>query len=471
MNAPLIWIVFPVIVSVILFSLNARRYVVVGLATGSNLFLVLLGLMIPIDRLIKLGPWAFEISSTLMVFGRRFVITDSDARLVVFLYFFAAFWFFGAGVIRAHRLFIPIGQCIVALAVAAISVEPFLYAGLLAEVVVLLSVPMLVPPGRRVGQGVLRYLIFQTMALPFVLYAGWVSAGVEANPANQRLLQQGVVLLGLGFAFWLAVFPFHSWVPILVGEAQPYVSGFLLSLLQTVVLLLMLGFLDSFAWLRNFSILSRVLQLIGTIMVASAGIMAAFQRDIARLFGQAVILESGFALLALSVPGYQGAEVFAGFFAGRLLALALWALALSNLAAEGVSFDFDHLKGLLHRLPLTGMAVVLSVFSIAGLPLLASFPVRLMLFDRLIPEAANAAVWVVIGCLGMLIGGIRAMMVLAYSREGWRFEERPAPAILMVIGLLGLIVCGIFPRWIMPYLIQLLDPFRSLGVLVILPLI
>ena len=95
----------------------------------------------------------------------------------------------------------------IALLVAALAVEPFLFSALLIEMAVLVSVPLLSPPGHPVGKGVLRYLIFQTLAMPFILFAGWVFGGVEINPADTQLLVQSVVLMGFGFAFWLAVFP------------------------------------------------------------------------------------------------------------------------------------------------------------------------------------------------------------------------------------------------------------------------
>ena len=104
---------------------------------------------------------------------------------------------------------------------AARAVEPFLFGAVRVEIAVLVSIPMLVPPGTRPGRGVLRYLIFQTLALPVILLAGWAFNIVQIYPENQAALARASIFLGLGFAFWLGVFPFYTWIPMLSEESHP----------------------------------------------------------------------------------------------------------------------------------------------------------------------------------------------------------------------------------------------------------
>lgn len=462
MNAPLIWIILPLFVSIVLWFLKERSQLVIWLASGFCLLLAFLAWRVPVDSLVQLGPISFTISSTLTFLGRSFILASSNSAFLILIYLIGAFWLFGSIAAGVPNTFVPLGLALISLLVAALAVQPFLYAALLIEMAVLLSIPMLVQPGKTVGQGVIRYLIFQTLALPFILLAGWAAAGVEANPTDQRLLIQAVVLLGLGFALWLAVFPFYTWVPLLAGEAHPYVAGFVLSLLPTVVILLMLDFLNAFTWLRVYPLVPEVLQLVGSLMVITGGLWSAFQRDLSRLFGYAVIMESGFSLLAISLGNQAGLQVLTASFLPRLLALGLWALSLSIIGKQG-SVDFDSLAGLLHRMPFTAVGFLLAYFSLGGLPLLAGFPMREILLEGVAQHNITVAFWTSIGNLGFLACGFRILAVLVKSNEKtWKIQEKWTQIVLLIGGGMALFLVGIYPRIILSGALNLLRAFAHL---------
>ena len=463
MTSPLIWVVFPLLVTVILWFFQQKTRFVPGIATGMCIILALLAWFVPIGNAIKLGPWSFEIQPALVIFGRRFFLETSDRYFLILLYGIGAFWFFGANVAGANRLFAPIGLAIIALLVAAMAVEPFLYAALLIELVVLLSVPMLVPPGVKSGQGIVRYLIFQTLALPFILLAGWAANGVEANPTDSKLLLEAVILLAVGFSFWLAIFPFYTWVPLLSQETHPYISGFILSLLPTAVFLLMLNFLDNFNWLRSYPLLAQVLQLSGTLMVVTGGVWAAFQNNPLRLSGYAVIMESGFALLAVSLQNRTGLEIFAAIQFPRMLALAIWALACSIFFKENPLVDFIKLRGRLHNFPAASIALLVAYFSLAGLPLLAEFPLRLALLVNLAQQSYWVIGWLSIGILGFLLSGFRMLSMFTASEENtWQVKEKWPQIALLGIGSAGLFLMGVFPKYFLTGFLALLQIFKHL---------
>lgn len=117
--------------------------------------------------------------------------------------------------------FVSIGLMIISLLTASIAVEPFLFAALLLEIAAMLVIPLLVPIYQKPGRGVVRFLIYQTIAMPFILFSGWMLAGVEASPGDLGTTTQAGTMLGLGFAFLLAVFPLYNWIPMLMEEAAP----------------------------------------------------------------------------------------------------------------------------------------------------------------------------------------------------------------------------------------------------------
>ena len=219
MSTPLIWVVLPGAAGLIFWFLRKRFGLVILLSTILCLLLALLAWLLPIGETIRLVGLSFTVDPTLAFAGRRLVLDEQDRAFLIFIYLFCAFWFAGSHAAGASPLLIPFGLGIVALLVSAQAVEPFLYAALLIEMAVLLAVPILTPVGKVFSQGVLRFLIFQTLAMPFILLAGWATAGVEANPSNLTLVTISTVFLGLGFAFWLAVFPFYTWVPLLAEQS------------------------------------------------------------------------------------------------------------------------------------------------------------------------------------------------------------------------------------------------------------
>lgn len=463
MNTVILWIMVPFGASLLLAMLSRYARLTRWMAAILTLTLAIAAGLLNFGNLVVLGGRAYELVTSLTLLGRRLVLDNADRTLLVLIYGLGAFWFFGTPAANTNRLFTPLGLGMISLLVASLAVEPFLYAALLVEIAVLMSIPMLVQPGKPAGQGVMRYLIFQTLGMPCILLGGWALSATEINPANERLFIEATYMLSLGMAFWLAIFPFYTWIPLLAGESHPYVAGFLFSLLPTAVFSMLLSFLDGYAFLRNSTALFQGLQLAGTIMVATGGIWAAFQRDLTRLLGYAVILETGFALLALSLHSDTGLEIFAGAYFPRLVGLALWALALSVMQSHGVSAQFENEKQAFQRLPLASLACLLAIFSISGLPLLAGFPVRLPLLEELGQQSISMAIWALVGCGGLMVGGFRYLGVLFHQEpKVGRGEESRYQIILLLGGVVVLIVAGIFPRPFLTWMANILQGFGNL---------
>jgi len=451
MNAPVLWIGLPFGVAMGLFFVMRRAGLATGISAGLCLVLALLAWQAPIDQLIQIGPLNFKISSEIVILGRRFVLDNSQRPFLTLVYALGFAWFFGAGVARPGRLFWPAGLGFIALLVAAQAVQPFLFAALLIEMAVLLSVPMLSSPGHTVTQGTLRYLIFQTLALPFILLAGWAAGAIETNPNDTRLLIQAAIFMGLGFGFWLAVFPFNTWVPLLTGEAHPYTAGFVLSFLPGLALFLALGFLDSYTWLRDNPNLPVVFQVISTIMVVTGGVGAAVQKDLKRAFGYAVILESGFSLLAVGLRTTVGLQAFASLLLPRFLALLLFAFALTIFEQAGVPATLEGVKGSLRRLPFASAGLLAAYFSLGGLPLLAEFPVRQALIEAVAGQSLVLLAWVLFGSLAFWGGGFRLLANMADSQEaGWKIEEKGLAVVLLSFAMLAILFIGLLPGVALP---------------------
>lgn len=464
MSAPLIWIFIPFGVGFLtLFFLRARFPPLIGGAASTILALV--ALIFPIDTALLLGSISIKISPAIQFFGRSFALNTADGPLIAIIYGLAALWFFGTEASGSANRFVSLGLMIIALLTASIAVEPFLFAALLLDMAAMLVIPLLVPVYQKPGRGVIRFLIYQTFAMPFILFSGWMLAGVEASPGAIGATTQAGTILGLGFAFLVGVFPLYNWIPMLMEEVSPYVTGFLLWTLPTFTIIFALGFLDRYTWLRASPQLSSAIQFAGVFMVASGGLFASQQKHIGRIMGYAAITETGLLILAM---GLRSAEVVNTTFLlliPRGLELAVWALALSIIKRKVYSLRLSKVQGMARKYPVAVGALVLAHLSMTGFPLLAGFPPRLALWQELAGQSLAISFWVFVGLLGLLTAAVRtlAVFVMAEENTAWELNESWAQMTMLGLGVIGLFILGMFPQVLQPFIVSMPALFEHLG--------
>lgn len=465
MIAPLIWIVFPLLLAALLMLLPRERWIIY-VGTVASIFLAALAFWLPPDTAQRFGPISLRIDSTLNLFGRQISLNATDQTVLVLIYGIGAFWFFGTLAVGNARRIVPLGMAVIALLVASLAAQPFLYAALLIEMAVLLSVPLLIQPGQRPGRGLIRFLIYQTLAMPFILFAGFLLSGVDVGPGDFGLIAQAAILLGLGFAFLLAVFPLYTWIPLLAEEAPPYAVGFILTVFPTFSLIFGLNFIDRYSWLRDTAQFADSLRIVGLLMIVTSGIWAAFQRHLGRIFAYTAIAETGISLLAISLPEKQiGLQIIFYLLAPRALSLATWAMSISIFKKQVPDLNFDGLRGLARAFPVATCGLVLASLALTGMPLMASFPIRQVLWEKLAMFSSPSALWFGIATLGLWIGALRSLAVLIAAPEDmpWKSQETWDQRVLIGLGLLGLFVFGLFPQWVQPLLVNLPAMFEHLG--------
>jgi len=464
LSAPIIWIFIPFIIGILIFFFLPKRHSALAGGTLATI-LSIVALVFPIDRALLLGSVSLKISPSIQFFGRSFVLNTADGPLLAIIYALGALWLFGTQASGTTNRFVSISLMIVALLTASIAVEPFLFAAVLLEISAMLAVPLLVLPYQKPGKGVVRFLIYQTLAMPFILFSGWMLAGVEASPGDLGSTTQAAAMLGMGFAFLFGVFPLYNWIPMLLDESSPFVTGFLLWALPTFTVIFALGFLDQYTWIRNTPQLLDTIQFAGVIMVVSGGFFAATQRHIGRIMGYAAIAEAGLLIIALSLKSSELVNITFLLLIPRGLELAVWALALSILKRKVYSLRFSDLQGIARSYPIAVTALILAHLSMTGFPLLAGFPPRMALWQVLAGQSLSVSFWSFLGLLGLLIAAIRtlAVLVMAEEQRRWEFNESWAQIAMLGVGVTGLFVLGMFPQVLQPFIVNLPALFDHLG--------
>ncbi len=477
MSAPIIWIIIPGLIAIVLYIFQDRVKLVNSVGILLALVLGLFALMLPIGQSITLGTFGFEISDMLVVLGRRFVISQRDAALIALMYFGAAFWFGGVFFASTTRAFIPLALGMIATYIAAFSVEPFLYGPLLFELAVLVSVPLLAFPGMGVSKGVLRYLSYQTLGFPFLLFSGWLLAGIEVGPGNSLQILQASVLLALGFAFLLGVFPFHTWIPMLGESAHPYNIAFIYYQLPIAITIFALNIFDQYVWLRSSLTTHSILVIVGITMIFVGGTITAFQRHVGRMMGYVLIVDIGFSLIAISsgLVNNGSLGLFFGMLLPRGLALGVWSLALvvlSNKVVDGngihiivpSSLSFRSIQGIAYRLPVASFCLLIAYFSIAGFPLMAGYSVRHAILDAFQGRSVLSLTLILFGMIGVFIGGMRtiAAMILD-NNNGWQRNETAWEVFFLSLGSASLLILGLFPKWFIPVMFHVVESLDHIG--------
>lgn len=448
MSAPFLWILLPIVFSGILWLPRNQR-VVVLLGCTFVFFLTLAAWLLPIEAALQIGSFSFKLGSSIDILGRYLILTSPDRPFLALVYGSEFLWFIALAGSNLSRRLIPLGLVITSLLVASVAVEPYLYAALPIQMAVLLSIPFLAPIGTRPGRGIMRFLIFQTLAVPLILFSGWLLTGIEANSGNLVLILQASILLGLGFIFLLAIFPFHSWIPLLTEETSPLTVGFILWIFPTAAMFFGLGLIDRYTWLRDLANLPMILTGAGVLMVVSGGLLAAFQRHLGRIMGYAVIVETGYSLLAIGLGGQTGLNLFYFLLVPRLLSLITWSFALGILKENAPSLTMQGIQGRGRTFPFAAIGVILANLSLASLPLLAGFPGHQALWEGLARQSLNRAFWILLGSLGLFIGAIRTLVAFSEAQEGtpWTAGENWFQRLLMSLAWAALGIFGLFPQW------------------------
>jgi NADH-quinone oxidoreductase subunit N len=258
--------------------------------------------------------------------------------------------------------------------------------------------------GDRALEAAFKYLVLGAISLAGLLFGLgliYLSTGSFSFPtatevgSNPQLLA-GVVLVGLGFAFELALFPFHWGALDAYTAAAPALAGYVMSASK-----LGAAFVLGRLVLSAGGSFSQILIWIGclTIIWGTFGALAQ-NTNLRRMLGYSAITHAGFIGLALGC--LPAGPTVAAFYAAVYGSMAM--LVFAALAGAGVESNVD-LRTLGRW---RSVALGLGLFSLSGIPPTPGFWAKL---------AVLVVAWQSAGTLPTLIavaGGV--FSVLYYLR-------------------------------------------------------
>jgi NADH-quinone oxidoreductase subunit N len=316
---------------------------------------------------------------------------------------------------------------------------------------------------QRSNEAALKYFLLGAFATGFLLFGiallygatgsttlGPIAAYIaKAGPQEKMLVFAGMALLLVGFGFKVAAAPFHVWTPD-VYEGSPTAVTALMAVGVKAA-----GF-AAFArvFMHTLTLLSAdwsgVLWVLAALTMTIGNVTAILQRNIKRMLAYSSIAHAGYLLVGMVAGGeYGGTAVLFYLIAYTLMTLGAFAVVIALGRRGAPNENLDDYAGVGFRYPFLGLAMMIFMLSLAGVPPLAGFIGKFYIFS-----AAVRSGYVGLAVIGVLNSVISVyyyvgVLVRMYMVEG--VLEIPVPSsrpylfATLLVTIAGTILVGLFP--------------------------
>jgi len=276
-----------------------------------------------------------------------------------------------------------------------------------------------------------------------------MGADADLNPA----VYLATIMLIAGFGFKVAIVPFHMWAPDVYEGAPTTITSLLAAGSKKMGLvalfkIFLIGMLAVKAdWEMAVAIIAVVTMTVGNVLAVT-------QSSIKRMLAYSSIAQAGYILIALPIA--TDLALAGGVF--HIITHAFMKggafLVVAGLSIHALGESLADYKGLAKRTPLTAFSMAILLFSLAGIPPLAGFASKFVLFSSAIDASVlpsdNWVVWLAVA--GVLNS---ALSLYYYARvvKYMYFDEGPVEkvviplpiAVAVLICVTATVIFGVFP--------------------------
>jgi NADH-quinone oxidoreductase subunit N len=330
-------------------------------------------------------------------------------------------------------------------------------------------------------------LLYAASGTTFLTGVGAEVGRIFADPTSDRRLVVycAVALVAAGLAFKVAAVPFHMWAPDVYEGAPTPVTALMSVAVKAAAFA---------ALVRVFLAIGRPLEATAPVLLFSSlailtmvvgNLLALPQRNVKRMLAYSSISHAGYLLVgvtALFVPqpraGLPGVSVLmAGARADQADALrsilfylltytvmtvgafgVVGALERREDETRGFAWDVDRFSGLAQRRPGWATAMALFMLSLGGIPPLAGFMGKLLVFRAAVD--AGLVTLVVVGVLTSAVGAYYYLRVVVYMFMRPPPEQATLPAaqwgteVALALTAVAVVLLGVAPavvnHWLGP---------------------
>ena len=322
------------------------------------------------------------------------------------------------------------------------------------------------------NEAAIKYFMFGALSTAILVFAIGLVYGVTGTTnigaAIQTManLQVDVIPIGIlaialfiaGFGFKMGLVPFHMWLPD-AYEGSPTTIGALLAAgtkkagfaagLRVVVLGI---FALNADWTMTLAILA-----VFTMTLGNFG--ALIQKSVPRILAYSSIAQAGYILMGIALAPYSDQALSGSLFhiLNHAVMKSAGFIAAAAVVVGLASYGLESYKGLGRRMPITAIALTISLLALAGVPPLNGFWSKLVLFGAAIdsgpivawgPYLAIAAVLNSALSLGYYAWIIRKM----YMEDATDMSKIKEPTAIVAVLIFAIIFMVGFGIWHAPLL-------------------
>ncbi|ALA56967.1 NADH-quinone oxidoreductase subunit N [Nitrospira moscoviensis] len=300
-----------------------------------------------------------------------------------------------------------------------------------------------------------------------------VAAAIGGRGIDDPLLLFATILLAVGFAFKLAVVPFHMWTPDVYQGAPTSVTAFMAVASKAASFgAFVRVFVEGLGGLKaNWSAIFLLLCLATLVL---GNVVALVQTNIKRMLAYSSIAHAGYALIGVVAAGRTGSDGAHGV-ASVLLYIALYAFMtfgafaiVAMLRKGGLEGDeIEDFTGLSKRHPLAALLMLVFMVSLAGLPPTAGFIGKFYVFMAAVQAGMT---WLAV--VALIFAAVSAyyylrLVMVMYMREpeplsitAPRLVMSPALSIVLACAVAGVVMLGLYPNPIVNFAAQAVLPLK-----------
>ena len=331
-----------------------------------------------------------------------------------------------------------------------------LYMGLELQSLALYVIASLRRDSVKSTEAGLKYFMLGALSSGLLLYGASLVYGFAGTTLFSGILSTlsagvplgllfGLVFVLAGLAFKISAAPFHMWTPDVYEGAPTPVTAFLATAPKMAAMALFGRVVhDAFGaipgdWGQVVAALAVVSMFLGA--VAAIG-----QRDIKRLMAYSSISHMGFALMGLASGTAEGVQAMLIYMAIYVtMNIGTFAFILSMEKDGRPVTSIDRLNMYSRREPLRALAMLVLMFSLAGVPPTVGFFGK---FYVLKAAVDGGMAWLaLLGVVASVIGAFYYLRIVFYMYFGKEGEglDGPMPAVqwVLLVGTAAAMLIGI----------------------------